>query len=242
METQKLSISYATDECTLFKYADDTPLFKSVEDIDQVEHAINADLKKVDEWYEFNQMKRNHSKYQAITFGRVERNPVLTCEGTVIPIQDEMELLSVTLDNKLKFEGQIRKICRKVSQQVAVLNRLKKILPFELRIDIYRAFIAPHFNYCSESWHHCGKRGCAKLEKINERALRFVTCDKSTTYETLLKQLNLLSPLNQRIVKMATGVYKAIHGYKVPRGIGELLHERSTNIILEENTSSSYPK
>ena len=42
-----------------------------------------------DEWYEFNQMKRNHSKYQAITFGRVERNPVLTREGTVIPIQDE---------------------------------------------------------------------------------------------------------------------------------------------------------
>ena len=41
-------------------------MFKSAGDIDHVEHAINADLKKVDEWYEFNQMKRNHSKYQAI--------------------------------------------------------------------------------------------------------------------------------------------------------------------------------
>ena len=90
---------------------------------------------------------------------------MLTCEGTVIPIQGEMELLGVTTDNKLKFEGQIRKICRKVSQQIAVLNRLKKILPFELRLDIYRAFIAPHFNYCSESWHHCGTRDCAKLGK-----------------------------------------------------------------------------
>ena len=97
---------------------------------------------------------------------------MLTCEETVIPIQDDMELLGVTIDNKLKFEGQIRKICRKVSQQIAVLNRLKKILPFELRLDIYRAFIALHFNYCSESWHHCSKRGCAKLEKTNERALR----------------------------------------------------------------------
>ena len=118
--------------------------------------------------YEFNQMKRNHSQYQAITFGRVERNPVLTCEGTVIPIQDEMELLGVTIDNKLKFEGQTRNICRKVSQQVAVLNRLKKILPFELRIDMYSVFIAPHFNYCSESWHHYGKRGSGKLEKKNQ--------------------------------------------------------------------------
>lgn len=109
-------LSYAKDDCTLFTYTDDTQLFKFAEDIDQVEHAISADLKKVDELYEFNQMKRNHSKYQAITFGRIERNPVLTCEGTVIPTQDEMELLGVTIDNKLKFEGEIPKICRKVSQ------------------------------------------------------------------------------------------------------------------------------
>ena len=42
---------------------------------------------------------------------------------------------------------------------------------------------------------------------------------------------------------MATGVYKAINVYKVPTGIGELLRERDQLIIiLEENTSSSYPK
>ena len=87
-----------------------------------------------------------------------------------------------------------------------------------------------------------GKRGCAKLEKINEQALRFVTRGKSTMYKTLLKQLNLLSPLNQRIVKMATGVYKAIHGYKVPRGIGELLDERSTNYNLRGKHILELPK
>ena len=114
-------LSYAIDECT-FTYADNTQLFKSVEDIDQVEHAINADLKKVEEWYEFNQMKRNHSKYQAIpyiTFGRVERNPVLTCEGTVIPIQDEMELLGITLGNKL-----ISLRDRFVKSVIKLVNRL----------------------------------------------------------------------------------------------------------------------
>ena len=44
-------------------------------------------------------------------------------------------------------------------------------VPFELRLDMYRAFITTHFNYCSESWHHCGKRDCAKLEKIESFAL-----------------------------------------------------------------------
>ena len=42
------NLSYAIDECTLFTYADDTQLFKSAEDIDHDENAINADLKKVD--------------------------------------------------------------------------------------------------------------------------------------------------------------------------------------------------
>ena len=111
-------LSYAIVECSLFTYADDTQLFKSAEEIDQVEHAINADLKKVDKWYEFNQMKRNHSKYQAITSGRVERNPVLTSERTVIPIQDEMELLGVTIENKLKLRD------RFVKSVVKLVNRL----------------------------------------------------------------------------------------------------------------------
>ena len=74
------------------------------------------------------------------------------------------------------------KICRKVSQQVAVLNRLKKILPFELRINIYRAFIAPHFNYCSESWHHCGKRGCAKLDNLRGKHILELPKVNTTTY------------------------------------------------------------
>ena len=41
-------LSRAIDECAVFTYyADDTQLFKSAGNIDQVELAINADLKKV---------------------------------------------------------------------------------------------------------------------------------------------------------------------------------------------------
>ena len=41
---------------------------------------------------------------------------------------------------------------------------------------------------------------------------------------------------------MATGVYKAIHGYKFPRGIGELLHERSTIYNLRGKHILELPK
>jgi len=35
------------------------------------------------------------------------------------------------IDDKLKFEKHVAKVCRKVSQQGAVLKRMKKLLPFE---------------------------------------------------------------------------------------------------------------
>ena len=66
-------------------------------------------------------------------------------------LAEEVGFLGVTVDNKLKFESQIKKIYRKVSQQIAVLKRMKKFLPLKLGEKLYRAFIAPHFNYCAKS-------------------------------------------------------------------------------------------
>ena len=57
-----------------------------------------------------------------------------------IPITDDFEVLGVTIDDKLKFEKHVAKVCRKVSRQVAVLKRMKKLLPFEERISILHSF------------------------------------------------------------------------------------------------------
>lgn len=53
-----------------------------------------------------------------------------------------MDLLGVTIDSKLKFDAHVATICRKVSQQVAVLKRMKKILPFDIRIASIRHLLS----------------------------------------------------------------------------------------------------
>ena len=95
-------------------------------------------------------MRRNTSKYQAIVMGKTQVKPQFHCEDIAIPITEDLEMLGVTVDDKMKFEKHIGKICRKVSQQIPVLKRMKKILPFETGNCLYLAFIIPHFNYCSE--------------------------------------------------------------------------------------------
>ena len=82
--------------------------------------------------------------------GKAQNKSQFCCQNTEIPITDDFEVLGVTIDDKLKFEKHVAKVCRKVSQQVAVLKRMKKMLPFETRKNIYFAFILPRFNYAPE--------------------------------------------------------------------------------------------
>ena len=101
-------------------YADDTQIFYAGDNVTDVEQAINSNLRKIDKWYEENEMRRNHDKYKAMIMGKTSRDPAFKCEGKSIPLIEEVEFLGVTVDNKLKFESQIKKICRKVTQQIAV--------------------------------------------------------------------------------------------------------------------------
>ena len=104
-----------------------------------------------------------------------------------------MDLLGINIDNKLKFDKHITGLCRKVSAQLAVLNRFKNILSTDVKLKLYNAFILAHLNYCNIVWNHCGARNRDKLEKVNKRALRFILNDKTSPYELLLAKTKTVS-------------------------------------------------
>ena len=61
------------------------------------------------------------------------------------------------------------------------------------KINIYHSFILSNFNYCPLTWHFCGEVNTKKIEKIQERALRFIYSDYSSSYESLLIKSQLPS-------------------------------------------------
>ena len=233
---------------SLSAYADDTQISYAHSEPAKVEEAINKDLANVDKWCEENGMKRNTSKYQAIVMGKSQVKPKFHCENAIVPITEDFEMLGVTVDDKMKFEKHIAKVCRKISQRVAVLKRMKKMLPLETRKRLYRAFIISHFNYCSETWHFCSKNDTAKLEKANERALRFVFNEKQTPYCELLNKIGLPSFANQRLVNIVCTVFTAINNEHAPTSVKKLIEFRNTKYdlrgsdilkLLKANTSYS---
>ena len=68
------------------------------------------------------------------------------------------------------------------------------------------------FNYCPLVWHFCGKTLSKKLEKIQERGLRFVYNDANSPYLSLLDKAHLPTLNINRLRTLAAGVYKALTG------------------------------
>ena len=145
--------------------------------------------------------------------------------------------MGVVVDNKLKFDKS--NICHKVS----ALNRLKNILPLKTKasLNITQLFTLPYFNYCNQVWHHCRKRNIAKIEKVNERALRYIFKYKSASYHDLLHRIRLPSMETQRIQDILLTINKLLHiGQSSTHNIRDLITLRLSKYCIIFNMTISF--
>ncbi len=109
--------------------------------------------------------------------------------GINIPGKNEVKLLGITIDDKLKFDKQVDILCKNAARQLNILYRFKGISDLKEREKIYHTFILSNFNYSPIVWQFCGKVNTKKIEKIQERALRFMFNDKKSSYSSLLEKM-----------------------------------------------------
>jgi hypothetical protein len=140
----------------------------------------------------------------------------LTCESTV-------KLLGIDIDYQLNVDAHISTICRKASQQLNILKRLGSYLNRLNKLTIFHTFIHSNFNFCPLAWHFFTNKNSKKLEKVQERALRFVYEDYNSSYEELLQKANVPSLQIRRMRTMALETNKIINKL-APVCLHDLVH------------------
>ena len=234
-------LAHAIKQCRIVNYADDTNTHCSGKDVRAVQNNLRIDVENATSGFIQNGIKPNPDKYQAMVLGKTEDKLNFKLADIDIKTTEKTCLLGVVLDNELKFDDHISSICRKVSAQISALNRLKNILPLKTKESLYRAFILPYFNYYNQIWHHCRKRNTAKIEKVNERALRYIFNDKSASSQDLLKRIRLPSLETPRIQDMLLTINNSISD-KAPPAIRDLITLRSSKYNLRHDYILSLPK
>ena len=66
-----------------------------------------------------------------------------------LEVVHDMKLLGLTIDSSLSFKAHVKSICNKVNTKAAALRRVRKSIPSEVMVNIYKAFILPHLEYCA---------------------------------------------------------------------------------------------
>ena len=117
----------------------------------------------------------------------------------------------------------IREICKKTSCKVGVLLRLRNLIPWYAKLQLYKSNIRPHLTYCDVVWHFCKSSDKKKMERIQERALRAVFKSKSETYSELLTRAALPSLYQQRLQNNVLLMYKVKNGL-LPTYITEIFN------------------
>lgn len=104
----------------------------------------------------------------------------------------------MTIDNRLNFDSHKSTVYNKMNNQFNVMSRFRNIISKDTMLKLYKAFILPHFYYCSSVWHFCGTRNTEKLEVV-KRILRFILNGYTSHYTTLLNKVEMTSLYNKHI-------------------------------------------
>ena len=157
------------------------------------------------------------------------------------PIKNSIDLLGVTIDKDLSFNRHTSQICEKVNKRFSVLKRFKYIITSNVMLRLYKAFILPHFQYCSLIWHFSGTRNCDKLESLNKRILRFIFNDSLSSYDELLKKAKIASLCTGRLHKILMVVSKSLFVSAYPGYLKELFVFRNSSYSLRGKNILTLP-
>ena len=77
-----------------------------------------------------------------------ETSVISNYQGNNIESSGSLKLLGVTIDDQLNFNIHINEICKRASQRVGVMMRLKKLIPTNAKLTLYKSAILPYLTYC----------------------------------------------------------------------------------------------
>ena len=157
--------------------------------------------------------------------------------------ENNVSLLGINIDFMLKFDDHVTEICKKASKQLAVLKRLGRFLTKQGKLVMYNSYIqvASNFSYCPLAWHFCSIASTNKLEKVQERALRFINNNYSSSLKKLLNQTKT-EPLHVKKLKlMACEVLKIVNKLS-PEYIQDMISIKTSTYNFRGERKAEIPK
>ena len=135
----------------------------------------------------------------------------MTWSLTALPlilIKDHLEILGICLDNNLSFKEHMNVMLKKVYAKIGALRRLKRLVPANTMLLLYRSFVLSLFEYCNSILMGIGKTVNKKLEDANYYGLRTIMkMGKRTSSESINLGMVDLNALEHRRIEQSLIIF-----------------------------------
>jgi len=163
-------------------------------------------------------------------------NLSLNVNNEIISNSASEKLLGVTITNDLNFEKHLDILCSKASQKLHALARISPYMEIHQRKLIMNAFITSQFGYCPLIWMFHSRRLNTRINRIQEKSLRIVYKDNTSSFEELLIRDESITIHHRNLHLLAIEVYKFKNGLS-PVLMDQIFESRNISYDLRKNSN-----
>ena len=137
----------------------------------------SQNLKKTIKWFKENKMTVNADKFQVLLIDKTKQDHT----KEVVQIEEQsikaVELLGIEIDDKLRFNLHISKICNSVANQLNAVTHLRNSMTFNIKEALINSYFMSNFNYCPVVQMFSSVKSLNRIQYFQKRALRILLDD-----------------------------------------------------------------
>ena len=200
---------------TIRLFADDCLIYNIIESPED-EIKLQDDLNSLVEWANIWGMRFNPTKCKTmrVTRKRNSKPTNYTMMGTSLEETSNIQYLGVQIQRDLRWNRQTEYATSKATRVLNFIRRNFYHCPPSVKEKLYTTLVRPHLEYAAASWDPYTKKNINSIERVQNRAARFVTNTYGidTSITRILKDLKWTSLQERRKLHRLTCFYKILNG------------------------------
>ena len=190
-----IHISNNDVNCDLF--ADDSSLHTSSTSIETIESSLQTSLDDVCNWCTINRMVLHPKKTKAMVITSRQKHQLqpltlkLQINTETVEQVSNHRVLGIMVDQELRWHVHINNVCKRVSQNLYLLNKLTQYVNVETRKLFFHAHCLSYINYASTVWSGANEIHLKRLNSLYRRAAKIILTEEPIPTTLKLKKLGL---------------------------------------------------
>ena len=223
-------------------FADDTMCHNTVNHQND-QAVLQSDLDALSTWEHQWSMEFHPQKCSNMSASKkdLKLNAAYTLHGHTLENVKSTKYLGVNIQNDLKWDGHIDSICNKANRTLGFLRRNLKIGNKKTKETAYKTLVRPLLEYAAPVWDPSDKDEIQQIEKVQQRAARWVShrFRHTSSVDTMIQDLKWPS-LQQRRKKARLETFYKYHSGLITINSKYKPKPSSRRLSRRQNNSQNY--